>query len=83
MASAVFALCALTSVACAVLLLRAYRAERVSLLLWTCLCFAGLAINNILLFLDVLLGLDIAAERKLPALAGLVLLLHGFITNSR
>jgi hypothetical protein len=66
-----------------VLLLRAYRAERVSLLLWTCLCFAGLAINNVLLFFDVLLGLDLAAERKLPALAGLVLLLHGFIANSR
>jgi hypothetical protein len=83
MASAVFALCALTSVACAALLLRAYRAERVSLLLWTCLCFAGLATNNILLFFDVLLGLDLTAARKLPALAGLVLLIHGFITNSR
>ena len=63
MAGAVFALCALTSLACAVLLLRAYRAERVSLLLWTCLCFAGLATNNILLFLDLLLGLDLEAER--------------------
>jgi uncharacterized protein DUF5985 len=83
MASAVFALCALTSLACAVLLLRAYRAERVSLLLWTCLCFAGLATNNILLFFDALLELDLTAERKLPALAGLVLLLYGFITNSR
>jgi hypothetical protein len=83
MAGAVFALCALTSLACAVLLLRAYRAERVNLLLWTCLCFAGLAANNILLFVDVMLGLDLTAERKLPALAGIVLLLHGFITNSR
>jgi hypothetical protein len=83
MASAVFALCALTSLACAVLLLRAYRAERVNLLLWTCLCFAGLAANNILLFIDIMLGLDLTAERKLPALAGVVLLLHGFITNSR
>lgn len=83
MASAVFALCALTSLACALLLLRAYRVDRVSLLLWTCLCFAGLAINNILLFFDVLLGLDLAVERKLPALAGLMLLLHGFIANSR
>jgi hypothetical protein len=83
MASAVFALCALTSMACAVLLLRAYRAERASLLLWTCLCFVGLATNNILLFVDVTLGLDLTAERKLPALAGIVLLLHGFITNSR
>jgi Family of unknown function (DUF5985) len=83
MAGAVFALCALTSLACALLLLRAYRAERVSLLLWTCLCFAGLAVNNILLFVDVMLGLELAAERKLPALAGIVLLLHGFITNSR
>jgi hypothetical protein len=83
MASAVFALCALTSLACAVLLLRAYRAERVSLLLWTCLCFAGLAANNTLLFVEIMLGLDLTAERKLPALAGVVLLLHGLITTSR
>ena len=83
MAISVYALCALTSLACAVQLLRVYRAERVKLLLWTALCFCGLATNNILMFVDVLLALDLTTWRKLPALAGIVLLLHGFISDSR
>jgi hypothetical protein len=83
MPEAVYALCALTSLACAVQLLRAYRAERVSLLLWTALCFCGLATNNILMFVDVLFTLDLITWRKLPALAGVLLLLHGFISDSR
>jgi hypothetical protein len=83
MAVGVYALCALTSLACAVQLLRVYRAERVKLLLWTALCFCGLATNNILLFVDVLLTVDLTAWRKLPALAGVLLLLHGFISDSR
>jgi hypothetical protein len=83
MAIAVYALCALTSMACAVLLLRAYLAEKVRLLLWTALCFCGLAFNNVALFFDVLLALDIGTLRKVPALIGVVLLLHGFISESR
>jgi hypothetical protein len=83
MAISVYALCALTSLACAVQLLRVYRAERVKLLLWTALCFCGLATNNILMFVDVLLAIDLTTWRKLPALAGILLLLHGFISDSR
>jgi hypothetical protein len=83
MAISVYALCALTSLACAVQLLRAYRADRVKLLLWTALCFCGLAANNILMFADVLLAVDLTTWRKLPALAGILLLLHGFISDSR
>jgi hypothetical protein len=83
MAIAVYALCALTSLACALQLLRVYRAERVNLLLWTSLCFCGLAANNILMFIDVLLSVDLTVWRKLPALAGVLVLLHGFISDSR
>ena len=83
MAIAVFALCALTSLACALLLLRAYAADKARLLLWTALCFCGLALNNVLLFFDVLLAWDVMAWRKLPALVGVVLLLHGLISESR
>ena len=83
MVTGVYVLCALTSLACAVQLLRAYRADRVSLLLWTALCFCGLAANNIIMLLDVLLELDVTVWRKLPALAGVVLLLHGLISDSR
>ena len=45
----VYVLCALTSIACAVLLLRGYFRTRVRLLLWSGLCFVGLALNNALL----------------------------------
>lgn len=83
MAIAVYALCALTSLACAVQLLRVYRAGRVNLLLWTALCFCGLAANNVIMFFDVLLALDLGTWRKLPAVAGVVLLLHGFVSDSR
>jgi hypothetical protein len=83
MAIAVYALCALTSLACASLLLRAYWADKVRILLWTALCFCGLAANNVLMFFDVLLALDIGTLRKIPALIGIVLLLHGFISESR
>jgi hypothetical protein len=80
---AVYALCALTSLVCAVQLLRVYRGERINLLLWTALCFCGLAANNMLMFIDALLDVDLVTWRKLPALAGVLLLLHGFISDSR
>jgi hypothetical protein len=48
----VYVLCALTSLACAVLVLRSYFRSRARLLLWTGLCFAGLCLNNVLLVVD-------------------------------
>ena len=46
MAAIVYILCALTSLTCAVLLLRAYRQNGVRLLFWSGLCFIGLALNG-------------------------------------
>jgi hypothetical protein len=85
MVMAVYVLCLLTSLACAVLLLRGYRSKRVSLLLWTALCFFGLAANNFVLIIDVMVGpaVDLALVRKLPAVVGAVLLLHGLIADTR
>jgi len=85
MATLVYALCALTSLACAVLLLRGYRAGRVRLLLWSGLCFAGLALNNVLLLIDkrVVPTLDLSLWRTLPALAGVALLLYGLVWETR
>src|ERR1043165_8848398 len=53
MATVVYVLCLLASALCPVLLARGYRATRVRLLLWSALCFAGLALNNVLLFADI------------------------------
>lgn len=85
METAVFALCALTSIACAVLLLRGYARSRARLLLWSGLCFVGLALNNVLLFVDmrVVSQTDLSVWRTLPALLGLVVLVYGLVWETR
>jgi heme/copper-type cytochrome/quinol oxidase subunit 4 len=85
MATLVYLLCALTSLACAVLLLRGYARSRVRLLLWAGLCFVGLALNNIILFVDVRVvpDVDLSTVRSLPALAGLVILIYGLVWETR
>ena len=84
MATFVYALCALTSILCALLLARGYRATRARLLLWSSLCFTGLALNNVLLFIDmrVVPSIDLSAWRSLPALAGLIILIYGLIWDA-
>jgi hypothetical protein len=85
MATFVYVLCALTSLACAVLLIRGYQQSRVRLLLWAGLCFCGLALNNLLLFIDmrVVATVDLSIWRSLPALAGVALLIYGLVWESR
>jgi hypothetical protein len=78
-AQLVYVLCGLTSIACAVLLLKAYRRSRTPLLLWTGLCFGLLALSNIVLIVDLVLTgpqIDLSLYRNsLTAAAHLVLLL--------
>lgn len=85
MPGAVYLLCAATSLACAALLLRGYARSGPRLLLWSGLCFAGLALENVFLFLDVIIfpEINLAAWRSLPALAGLLLLLYGLVWGSK
>lgn len=81
MAEFVYALCALTSLLCAILLIRSYRTTRTRLLLWSSCCFVGLAVNNALLFVDLILFPSVSLElwRSLIALAAMTLLLVGLI----
>lgn len=81
MAEAVYVLCALTSLACAWLLLRSFSQTRVRLLLWSGLCFIGLGLQNVVLFVDKVVApdVDLALFRLIPALAGLLLLLGALI----
>lgn len=85
MSKAVYILCAATSLACAVLLLRYYLKNRTRLLLWSGLCFVGLALNNILLFVDLVVvpTVDLSLWRSLATLVGLAFLLYGLILDSR
>lgn len=84
MATAVYVLCALTSVVCAALLWRAWSAGRASLLLWSALCFAGLALHNAILFVDKVVApdVDLSTVRLSTALAALLVLLVGLIWES-
>ena len=84
-AAIIYILCALTSIACAVLLLRGYVRTKARLLLWSGLCFAGLAVNNLLLILDkVITGpeTDFALLRSTTAVVALSLMLYGLIWDA-
>lgn len=82
--SVVYFLCMATSFFCMILLARSYLASRVRLLLWATLCFVGLTINNLTLFLDFVVfpNVDLLPLRHLSVLAGLFILLYGFIWDS-
>ena len=82
MAFLVYTLCALTSLACALLLLRGYRRSGARLLFWSGLCFLGLFTNNALLMVDTRVGYDLSVMRSIPAVLGLLLLLYGLVWES-
>ena len=80
MADAIYLLCALTSIVCAALLVRGYRRSRVRLLFWSALCFIGLALNNILLIVDLRVPqVDLEVWRAIPAVIGVSLLVYGLV----
>jgi hypothetical protein len=74
-------LAVLTSLACTVFLLRGYAAKGIRLLLWSGLCFVFLSLNNILLFLDLVVfpDVDLRPFRVGASLVGILFLLHGFV----
>ena len=81
MAAITYVLCAFTAVLCAVLLLLAYRRSRYPLLLWSGLCFVGLAGNNVLLIVDKLMlpDVDLLPLRAVITLAAMMVLLYGLV----
>ena len=86
MSDAVYVLCAITSLACAVLLLRAWGARRVELLLWSGLAFVGFAAGNVALVFDKVVsgpGMDLVVLRTVPVLFGVCVLLYGLIWGTR
>ena len=84
-ANVVYILCAATSSLCAALLFRGYRNSGARLLFWSALCFIGLAVNNVLLIVDVRVvpAIDLSTWRMVPAIAGAALLLYGLIWETR
>ena len=86
MASVIYILCALTSAACALMLLRGYARSRARFLLWSSLCFVALFINNLMLMIDrvVVPGRVVFPPewRSAVALVGLSLLVFGLVWDA-
>jgi len=77
----IYSLCAATALVCAYLLLQAFGRNRYRLLLWSGLCFGGLALNNLLLVIDklVLRESDLSTVRAAVSLLAMLVLLYGLI----
>jgi hypothetical protein len=81
MGEAIYVLCTLTALACAVLLHRGYRRSGERLLLWASICFVCLTMNNLLLYVDLVVieSVSLALPRSISALLGLSALLYGLV----
>ena len=77
----VYFLCFVASGACAYLLVSAFLRGRERLLLWSAICFCLLALNNLLVFVDIIVlpNVDLVPLRSLTALLAVAILLYGFI----
>lgn len=84
-ARAVYILCAVTSLAVAGMLLRQYLKLRTRLLLWSVICFAGLAVNNVLVYVDLVMytGVDLSLYRSAAGAAAVAVMLYGLIWETR
>jgi hypothetical protein len=81
-APAVYFLCFLASVCCGYLLVRSYLGSKARLLLWSAACFVLLALNNLMLFVDLVLlpqSVDLSILRGVLGLSAVATLLSGFI----
>jgi hypothetical protein len=80
-APTVYLLCLVSSAVCAWLLARRYARSQTRLLLWAAICFALLAMNNLLVVLDlmVITSVDLSVVRLLCSLGAVLVLLYGFI----
>ena len=79
--ASVYLLCFGTSTICAVLLGRSYRRTRARLLLWSSLCFVFLALNNLLVVVDLLIIPDVSLQipRLALSVCAVFVLLFGLI----
>ena len=61
--------------------MRSWSRSRQPLLLWSAACFSLLAVNNLMVVLDmvVLPGVDLSLARQLSSLAAVGVLIYGFI----
>ena len=85
MSAAVYLLGMFVALACGVLLARGYRRSRQRLLLWSSICFLGLALSGALTFLDLSLlqpAIDLHLLRRAVTAVSMLVLLYGLIWDS-
>jgi hypothetical protein len=77
----VYLLCFFSSGLCAYLLVAAFLRNQARLLLWSAICFCLLAVNNLLVFVDIVLlpNINLITLRSLTALVAVAILLYGFV----
>ena len=80
-AEAIYLLCAATSLVSGGLLLRYYLARRTPLLLWSCIGFLGLTVNNVLVYVDLVLvpNADLRLWRTIAGAAAMMSMVYGLI----
>jgi hypothetical protein len=81
LATTVYALCFVTSAVCGWLLVRSFLRNRTRLLLWSAACFVLLAVNNLLVVIDLVFlpTVDLSPLRVAASLAAVSTLLFGFV----
>ena len=85
MAAAVYLLGMFVALACGVLLARGFRRSRQRLLLWSSICFLGLALSGALTFLDLSLlppAIDLHLLRRAVTAVSMLVLLYGLVWDS-
>jgi hypothetical protein len=85
MVELVYLLCAATSLFCAVLCFRGAREQRSRLLLLSTICFLGLTVNSVVLFIDlaVLPEVDLRLVRTGAAFGSVLVFLLGLIWEAK
>ena len=85
MQAAVYLLGMFVALACGVLLARGYARSRQRLLLWSSICFLGLAVSGALTFFDLsVLGRDVDLHllRRAVTAVSMLVLLYGLVWDS-
>ena len=84
-AEAIYLLCGVTSLVAAVMLLRHYLQRRTRLLLWSVVAFAGLAVNNVMVYVDLVMftGVDLSMYRTAAGALAMLALVYGLVWETR
>jgi hypothetical protein len=84
-AKTIYLLCAAASLVVALMLLRQFLKSRTRLLLWSLVCFTGLAANSVLVYIDLVVytGVDLSVYRSAAGAAAMAAMLYGLVWETR